>query len=108
MVNRLPYIVDLEAISAMDMTFEDWLQENEILVDELILEACEELNSSPLIETLPMIEVHIDLEAAIMVEMDRGAMEEALNIAREKWASREDFSRAIRARDLLKKIQDDK
>jgi len=104
MVNQLPYILDMEYLYANNMQLEDWMNANEVLIDCLILEACEKLQSTPIVESVTMIELHYECEILFALDVDRGGMQEALGIAREKWAAREDYSKAIRARNLLDKL----
>jgi hypothetical protein len=108
MVSRLPHIIDLEMLEFRDMTIQDWVTENNRLMDELVSEGAEILMGNPDLDSVDLLELWFEEELAAVIELNRGYLDEALENNMNNWVVREEYMRAARSRDLLAKIKNSK
>jgi len=91
-----------------EMTIQDWVTENNRLMDELVSEGAEILMANSDLERVDLLELWFEEELAAVVELNRDFLDEALENNMNNWVVREEYMRAARSRDLLAKIKNSK
>jgi hypothetical protein len=104
MVSKIPYIIDLDTLNSC--TIQDWVAENDVLMYTLISEGAELLVFDPLLDSVDLLEIWQENEIVAIIELNRNFLLEALEKNMNHWVSREEYLRAARSRDLIKKIKE--
>lgn len=105
MVSRLPHIVDLEMLAFKDQSIQDWVNDNNVLMDELVSDAAEILIAESDVEVVSLLELWFEEELVAIIDLNRELLPEALENNMKNWAEREEYVRAARSRDILKKLK---
>ncbi len=75
-------------------------------MDELVSDAAEILMAESDVEVVTLLELWFEEELVAVIDLSRELLPEALENNMRNWAEREEYVRAARSRDILRKIKD--
>ena len=104
MVHHLPYIVDLDTEDLDYPSLQEWVEAHALIMDSLVLEGSEIMLIDETIDSITLIEFWLDNDVAALVDLTREGIKEALGNNMAHWATREEYGKAAKARDLLEKL----
>ena len=85
----LPHRIDLNEFEEDEWTIDDWVKENNILMNRLVSDAAEIFVAEADVETVSLLEVWCDLELFAVIDLSRESLEEALEYGRKLAAESE-------------------
>lgn len=97
----LPMIIDLEKISLEYESINEWVEKNPDIMANLVYEALERIASGET-EIISLIEICVNGECEYEIQLTPNEAEEPARLNEEYWASKEDFFKAARVRDIRK------
>jgi hypothetical protein len=97
----LPMIVDLEKIALEYNDVNDWVQKNPDIMANAVYEALERIASGEK-DIITLIELCIEGECEYEIQINPKEADEPARHNEAYWASKEDFFKAARVRDIRK------
>lgn len=101
---KVPYILDAKLLKGKTPTYEEWVKNNEFLINELITHAAEILIEDESVKSVNIIELFIDNDVYTVMSLDRRGLEKSVNKVIESWTRLEIYEKAADLRNLLSKI----
>ena len=97
---ELPQVIFMEDLYEGGMNFQDWVDKNGTLMDELVL-AGSYLMMDGEHDSVTLVEIWSEDELWSTIDLNYDDIIEALEHNEEHWVSREDYERAAESRDLI-------
>jgi len=104
MKDIIPYILDAKLLKGNTPTYEEWVNNNEYLINELITRAAEILIEDNAIKSVNVIELFIDNDVYTVMSLDNRGLEKTLNKVVTSWNQTENYEKAAEVQKLLNKI----
>jgi len=104
MTYKIPHIIDLDSNKFKDLSLQDWVDANEVLLNELIVNAAEVLINDASIKTITVLEIWMDYEIVAAIDLDKESLRNALEHNMNNWSEREEYEKAATSRDLIAKL----
>ena len=100
MIFEFPYTVVLEDLVENGLNFQDWVDKNGALMDELVLAGSYMMMDGEY-DSVTLVEIWSEDELWSTIDLNYDDIIEALEHNEEHWVSREDYERAAESRDLI-------
>ena len=99
-MDEFPHVIVLEDLNEQGMNFQDWVDQNGEIMDELVLEGAYFLQDGEH-DSITLIEIYAEEDLWSTVELNYDDIVEALQHNEEHWVNRENYEKAAESRDLL-------
>ncbi len=99
-MDEFPYVLVMEELQEVGMNFQDWVDKNSRIMDELVLEGAYFLQDGEY-DSITLIEIYAEDDLWSTVDLNFEDVIEALQHNEEHWVSREEYEKASEARDLI-------
>ena len=99
-MDEFPHVIILEELANEGMNFQDWVDQNGEIMDELVLEAAYLMQDGEY-DSMTLVEIWDEEGLWSTVDLQFDDIVDALHHNEEHWVSRENYEKASESRDLI-------